>query len=208
MTQIFYDFLAAPRAPSHDPDAARMETLLRQLAGPYRRAARQARRVLARDFAVPRDRLTRLLASARYPHTRTQVLALLARGERVGSMVSLLNAAATTDDETVRRQASAHLADWGDRAAPDDLPRRGAFAAALANADRALPRHLARRLWASLGVTWDDPAPAGNPWRRRPVYLGPPVLDPPFYLSYRIVRRRYELTPRRSLRRLLLPFWL
>ena len=94
---------------ARDQDA--VNVLVRALSDPRPRVARAARRVLGAWFVVPRRRLIDLYASTRQAHTRIQVLALLARGERGESMVSLLDAAAMSDGKALK-QACQHLTDW------------------------------------------------------------------------------------------------
>src|SRR6478736_1216180 len=73
-----------------------VNVLVRALSDSRPAVAREARHALAARHVVARERLLSLYALAEHPHTRTQVLALLARGGRADSMVSLLAALAIT----------------------------------------------------------------------------------------------------------------
>ena len=126
---------------------AELDRLLAALSDRRARVAHDACTVLAEDYVVPRDRLWALLATAGRAHTRTCVVRLLARGERLDSMTWLLNAVALGDG-AVRDQACKHLARWGD-VWPSVTPRQiVGFRVALVRASAALSAPLRERLWA------------------------------------------------------------
>jgi hypothetical protein len=128
-------------------EAVELELLLAALADRSPKVARGACARLESEFVVPRERLWTLLATATRPHTRSCVVRLLARGERIDSMTWLLNAFAI-GDRAVREQACRHLVRWGN-AWPRVTPERvAAFRMALARASKELPAELRGRLWA------------------------------------------------------------
>jgi hypothetical protein len=171
-------------------DAAR-ESLVRALLDERPRVAREARFALARAFYLPRGRLLRLYRIAWQRHTRTQVLALLARGERGASMVSLLEAAAISD-ERMLPEVCEHLRRWLEVSAP--LPKRAVnqLAAAFRRAERVLPGALAERMRVYLRELRTPPAvaPAREERPRARSQHGRGA-----YLRGRTVRRTYELAP-------------
>jgi hypothetical protein len=185
------NFAAEIRALADDGGVAAREALVRALLDERPRVAREARYALARAFVLPRGRLLRLYRIAWQRHTRTQVLALLARGERGASMVSLLEAAAMSDPVTLP-QVCEHLRRWLDVWAP--LPGRSVaqLAAAFARAERVLPDALAERMRNYLrglhGVR--AVAPVRKARRRARAEHGRGG-----YLRGRTVRRSYELAP-------------
>lgn len=196
--------------------------LVRALSDPRPAVAREARHALAARHVVARERLLGLYASAEHPHTRTQVLALLARGGRADSMVSLLAALAITGPAAPvqkrgvlkdRRflwatleararhhraavgQACRHIEDWLATWTPLSRADACRLAAALLDAQDALPPALAERLW----VYVRDQGRIRRPERKRapkPVkwvkVVKPPVLQ---FLGGRVRHRSYEMTP-------------
>ena len=182
---------AAAAAGGDDARAA----LIASLSDERPRVARAARRVLAAGaFALPRERLIELCATARHRHTRIQAVALLARGERGASMVSLLRAAAVGGPATAGC-ATGHLRRWLEAWAPLTPAQVHDLAWALYDAEERLPPDLVGRLRRYVdelrGV-----APRGTPGRRgkrgRRSQAAPP-RDP--FLRGRVVRRAYELAP-------------
>jgi len=173
-------------------DAAR-EALVRALLDERPRVAREARHALARAFVLPRGRLLRLYRIAWQRHTRAQVLALLARGERGASMASLLEAAAM-GDPVMLPQVCEHLGRWLDVWAP--LPGRSVaqLTEAFRRAERVLPDAVAERMRNYLrglhGVRVAAPTPARKGRRRARSQREGGV-----YLRGRTVRRSYELAP-------------
>jgi hypothetical protein len=177
--------------------------------------ARAAREALAECFVIPHERLWRLLAVTTYQHTRSQIVALFARGERVESIIWLLNACAL-DDDAVRNQACVYLRRWNmywQEVAPHRL---SALVVALHRARKYLPADVERNLAAYVKFAGGEPhlnrlARADRRRHRRlarkaasiatPVPLaasGPASAPVPQleYLSGRVVRRRFELAPR------------
>src|SRR5258705_13449176 len=96
-----------PTRAAHD-DHAELERLLAALNDSRPRVARAACEALAERFVVPRERLWKLLVTTRWPHTRLRALRLLARGERIDSMIWVLSAA-VLGDVAVREQACLYL---------------------------------------------------------------------------------------------------
>lgn len=216
MTALSNNFEPDVRALCAAGDSGAMETLLAALDDGRRRVARAARFALAERFVVPRARLLHLFAATAHAHTRTQVLALLARGGRVDSMVSLLQAVVLCQRTTPagRReradwpstwaplnaaaevrldalaQACRHLDDWLATWAPLARDEACRLAAAVLDAEDALPPAVAERLWAYVREQRRMARPARKhaPARRKPrVELR--------YLGGRVRRRSYELAP-------------
>jgi hypothetical protein len=157
--------------------------------------------VLASRLVVPRERLWSLLATTSWAHTRTQVVALLARGERVDSITWLLKACALGDDAGCA-EAARYLDQWGDHWQPIDKFRLVTLVAALRRAERRLPPELARRLWdyvrhagAELraAATRGPAAPWLATWKPAAAADMPRLSS---VLSGRVVLRMYELPPR------------
>ena len=128
-------------------DEAELDRLLAALGDRSSKTARAACARLESEFVVPRGRLWQLLATATRRHTRSCVVRLLARGERIDSMTWLLNAIAI-GDRAVREQACTHLTRWGDTRLRVTPERIAAFRMALARASKDVPPGLRERLWA------------------------------------------------------------
>lgn len=195
MVHFSNNFAAEIRALAADGGDAAREALVRALHDERPRVARQARHALARSFVLPRGRLLRLYRIAWQRHTRTHVLALLARGERGASMVSLLEAAAM-GDPAMLPQVCEHLRRWLDVWAP--LPGRSVaqLAAAFRRAERALPEALAERMRVYLRELHGVPAaiPVPRPTRKRRSASRSRHGRGEF-LRGRVVRQSYELAP-------------
>jgi hypothetical protein len=187
------NFAAEIRALAGGGGHAAREALVRALLDERPRVAREARRALtAGGFVVSRERLLDLYCTTNQRHTRTQVLALLARGGRGASMVSLLDAALVSDGAMLALVCQ-HLGRWLDGWAP--LPDRSVrqLAGAFREAEEVLPVALAERLRVYLrelrGTAPTAPVgtervlPAGD-YRRRGSFL-----------RGRTVRRSYEMVP-------------
>jgi hypothetical protein len=129
------------------PEEVELELLVAALADRSPKAAHAACARLESEFVVPRGRLWTLLATASRSHTRSCVVRLLARGERIDSMTWLLNAFAI-GDRPVREQVCKHLTRWGDTWPCVTPERIAAFRMALARASKDLPAELRDRLWA------------------------------------------------------------
>jgi hypothetical protein len=215
-----------------------LERLLAALSDRRPRVAHGACAVLEAHYVVPREQLWALLATARRAHTRSCIVRLLARGERIDSMTWLLNAVAL-GDRAVSEQACRHLTHWGD-AWPRVTPERiSAFRVALTRASAAMPAPLREQLWAFVYHVEGRPARVKRAMVAAPrasvpsqaFYLVAPVRasvmeplmsplmalakvnalrkgasvakaerapePPPLRLSGCVVRRRYELPPRR-----------
>jgi hypothetical protein len=198
-----------------------LESLLAALGDRSPKVAHAACARLESEFVVPRDRLWTLLATASRSHTRSCVVRLLARGERIDSMTWLLNAIAM-GDRAVREQACRHLMRWGDTWPRVTLQRLAAFRVALARVSAVLPKDLHDRLWAFVHHvdgkgTQVQPQPQALRkaqvraqvkalmMSRGMALLPPPGTSvrveapepPPPPLPGCVVRRRYELPPRR-----------
>jgi hypothetical protein len=176
---------------ARDEDA--VNVLVRALSDSRPRVARAARRVLGAWYVVPRRRLIELYASTRQAHTRMQVLALLARGERGESMVSLLDAAALSDGKALK-QACGHLTDWLRTWAPLTPEAAARLAGAVFYAEDSLPPVLAERLWAYVREQ-GGLAPQVREWAAvgaRQKLGGRPGM---FFLGGRVRHRSFELAP-------------
>jgi hypothetical protein len=195
---------------------AEMEALFAALSDARPRVAREACRALAERFVVPRERVWRLLVTARFAHTRLRAVRLLARGERGESMVWLLCAAALGDAD-VRDEACRHLADWATYWAPVTPERLADLTGAMRLAAPALPVALREELWAyvrSMGGVAPT-APTVEPQRptrqglcdardvsprqtppKPKACVARPKRAPATAWQERVVRRRYELPPR------------
>jgi hypothetical protein len=177
---------------ARDEDA--VNVLVRTLRDPRPRVAREARRAIQARYVVPRRRLVDLYAATRQEHTRIQVLALLARGERSESMVSLLDAAVLSEGKALR-QACQHLADWLRTWAP--LSTKGAvrLAGAIFYAEDSLPPALAARLWTYVreqrGLPRRVRASAETAGARQKLGGWPVQV----FLGGRVSRRSYEMAP-------------
>jgi hypothetical protein len=176
--------------------------------------ARAAREALAARYVIPHERLWRLLAVTPHRHTRAQIVALFARGERVESIVWLLNACAL-DDDAVRNQACVYLRRWNmywQEIAPHRL---SALVVALHRARKHLPADIERNLVAYVKFADGEPhlnrlARADRRRHRRMARKAaniaapapsaaspaPPPVPQLEYMSGRVVRRRFELAPR------------
>jgi hypothetical protein len=186
------NFAAEIRALADQGGDAARESLVRALLDERPWVAREARYALARAFVLPRGRVLRLYTLVKQRHTRTQLLALLARGERGASMVSLLEAALVSDP-AMMAQVCEHLRRWLAVWAP--LPQRAVnqLAGAFRRAERVLPEALAERLRVYLrelhGARVAAPVRKERPRTRSQKASGG-------YLRGRTVRRSYELAPR------------
>lgn len=178
---------------------ADLDVLVADLNDPRKQVARAAREVLADRLVVPRERLWTLLAATPWAHTRSQVVALLARGERVDSITWLLNACALGDD-AVCAQAARYLDQWGDHWQPIEKFRLVTLVAALRRAERRLPPRLARRLWEYVRHAGGELRAASGPvapWLA--TWTPASAADQPGVngvFSGRVVLRSYELPPR------------
>jgi hypothetical protein len=182
-----------------------VEALVRALCDGRMRVSRAACKALARGFFVPRERLFELFVKDRREHVRVQVVRLLARGQRVRSMVSLLWACTLARSGRVHDAAVSGLRRWG--TIWPDFPLGEVFelAAALCSAEGALPADLADALWRYVSFRTGlerrrcleivDPELA-----RRDAEDGRPGVARAELLqtswAARVVRSRYELAPR------------
>lgn len=176
---------------ARDEDA--VNVLVRALSDPRPVVARGARRVLGQWYVAPRRRLIDLYASTRQVHTRIQVLALLARGERAESMVSLLDAAALSDGKALA-QACGHLTDWLRTWAPLSPEAAARLAGAVFYAEDSIPPALAARLWAYVREQRGLPRPVRETaavGARQKLGARPGM----FFLGGRVRHRSYEMAP-------------
>ena len=149
-----------------------------------------------------RERLWALFLKDTRVAVRARVVRLLARGERVESVVSLLWACALAGGEGQVVDAAARgLRAWGDTWPGDvPLPRVFEVAAALCAGERWLPEDVAGELWAYVTARtgWTRPARTGATAPTPPPAARVPravrVAPEPAWPG-RVVLRRYELPP-------------
>jgi hypothetical protein len=193
---------AAVRALGELTGADAQAALLAVLAGPRADASGAARDLLATQCGGLRDRLWELFVAAadarvdpRRRYVRANVVALFARGERLVSLTNLLWACALGDVD-VREQAVRAIRAWGVYWPPAGPVRQVLeLAAALREAEPALPAPVADELWrfVTFRTGWTPP-------RRRPRADAAPAKakasEPPdCSWTTRTVRRRYVLAP-------------
>jgi hypothetical protein len=202
MTQLSNNYTDEIRALVAAGNDDAREALFDALSDRRPKVAREARYALAESFVVPRKRLLRLYATTRVPHTGVHVLALLARGQRCDSMVSLLEAVAAVAQPKSRAQACGYVDEWLRKWAPlpPDEVRRLAWA--IWEAEDALPPELLARLKAYVrelrGLPPQTQPRAATPTTKprvavaRNVKTRSPRLE---FLDGRVVHRRYEVAP-------------
>jgi hypothetical protein len=176
-----------------------VETLIGALGDRRGDVARAACDALAAGrLVVGRERLWGLFVKDRRPGVRVLVVRLLARGERVESVIALLWACVVGSGEgKVRDAAVRGLRAWGS-GWPADVPVRRVFevAAGLCAADRYLPGDLAGDLWGYVTARtgWERPKTPGDKSRGLAGVVGRRCAEV-VRAGGRVVLRRFELRP-------------